>query len=80
MEKSQQEDRAASGFATDADRLRDRYKRVGEAQGYTYGSGYRLPNFNLEPPAPKPIQPSGKPEDKPNSQLPDEQPKGPPKQ
>ena len=71
-DKMQQEDRSETGLATDADRIRDRYKRVGEAQGYTYGSGYRLPNFNLEPPALKPIQPTGKPDDAaaapPNSQ------------
>ena len=59
-DKGPSEDRSETGLATDADRLRDRFKRVGEAQGYTYGSGYRLPNFNLEPPAPKPIQPNGK--------------------
>ena len=78
-DKTQQQDGSENGLATDADRLRDRYKRVGEAQGYTYGSGYRLPNFNLEPPALKPIQPTGKPEE-PAAAPPNSPNKVPPKQ
>lgn len=62
-------------LTTEADRIRDRYRRVGEAQGHNYGepSG-RIPNFNLSPdaarPAPgaspkqgpgTPVQPTGTP-------------------
>ncbi|HYO83714.1 MAG TPA: rod shape-determining protein MreC [Bryobacteraceae bacterium] len=49
---------------TEADRIRDRYKRIGEAQGHTYGEGAgRVPNFNVNPDAaprtavPSPAQP-----------------------
>jgi rod shape-determining protein MreC len=52
----------ASGLQTDADRLRDRYKRIGESQGHTFGEGLpgsKPPNFNVDPDAPKaaPAQP-----------------------
>jgi rod shape-determining protein MreC len=40
-------------FSTDADKLLDRYKSLGEQQGLTYGNGGRVPNFNA-PLAPKP--------------------------
>jgi rod shape-determining protein MreC len=53
---------------TDADKLRQRYKRIGEAQGHTYGEGIpgsRPPDFNANPdaaparpPVPKPAAPS----------------------
>ncbi len=33
-------------FGTDADRLVDRYKALGEQQGLSYGNGGRVPNFN----------------------------------
>lgn len=46
------------GFATDADRLLNRYRTLGEQQGVSYGNGGRLPNFNspvnAKPPAPRP--------------------------
>lgn len=50
---------AASG--TDADKLRQRYERIGEAQGHTFGQGLpgsKPPNFNLDPDA---VRPSPKP-------------------
>jgi rod shape-determining protein MreC len=45
-----------SGTATDADRLMDRYRRVGEQQGHSFGSNPgRPPDFNRVPaPAPQP--------------------------
>lgn len=53
-------------LSTDADRLRQRYKRIGEAQNHTFGSGgvgARPPNFNLNPdappPAPRAVAPEG---------------------
>jgi rod shape-determining protein MreC len=47
---------APAPVLTEADRLRDRYKRIGEAQGHAYGepTGGRVPNFNLNPDAAKP--------------------------
>ncbi len=58
-------DRKASGLATDADRLRERYRRVGEAQNHVFGEGVpgsRPPDFNLNPdavrPAPQPAPPA----------------------
>jgi len=44
-----------SGLATEADRVADHYRRVGEAQGHSYGMGEpgsRPPNFNLDPDEP----------------------------
>jgi rod shape-determining protein MreC len=55
---------------TEADRLRDRYKALGEAQSYKFGEagpGSKPPNFNLPlgtsatPPAPKKAQPAARP-------------------
>ncbi len=45
---------APVGPSTDADRLRDRYRRVGEAQGHKFGEGTlgsRPPDFNITPEA-----------------------------
>jgi rod shape-determining protein MreC len=39
---------------TDADRLRERYKRIGEAQNHPFGEPSRPPNFNLNPDAARP--------------------------
>ncbi len=55
-------DLPGSNLSTDADRLRERYKRIGEAQGHAFGEG-RPGNFNLnpdeaKPPAAVPGQPS----------------------
>jgi hypothetical protein len=37
-------------LSTDADRLREKIKRIGEIQGVRYGiAGGRLPNFNMDP-------------------------------
>lgn len=48
----------ASGLSTDADRLIDRYRKIGEVEHHPYGEGYSIPNFNVNPdavkPAPKP--------------------------
>ncbi len=50
-------DRKQSALQTDADRLRDRYRRIGESQGIQYGDGYRSPDFNTNPDTPKPAAP-----------------------
>ena len=39
----------AQSVSTDADRLRERYQRMGETQGVRYGQGGRIPDFNSEP-------------------------------
>jgi rod shape-determining protein MreC len=47
----------SSALMTDADRLRERYKKIGEAQRHVFGTGLpgsKPPNFNLDPNAPKP--------------------------
>jgi rod shape-determining protein MreC len=45
----------AAPILTEADRVREQYKRIGEAQGHTFGEGAgRVPNFNINPDAPKP--------------------------
>jgi rod shape-determining protein MreC len=47
---------------TDADRLLERYRRIGEAQGHVFGQGSPgspAPNFNLEVAPAKPPAPSG---------------------
>jgi hypothetical protein len=45
-------------LATEADHLREKYKRIGEAQGHTYGQPTgRVPNFNLNPGATRPSAP-----------------------
>jgi rod shape-determining protein MreC len=46
-----------ASLATDADRLLKRYRRIGEAQGHTYGEGppgSRPPDFNINPDQVKP--------------------------
>ena len=51
----------AAVLATDADRMRDTYRQVGEAQGHKFGEGgpgARPPNFNLRVEAPKPAAPA----------------------
>jgi rod shape-determining protein MreC len=46
---------------TDADRLREQYKRIGDSQGHQFGgSPYRTPDFNRQPP-PAPAQPAPAP-------------------
>ena len=50
-------DRKASALQTDADRLRQRYRRLGEAQGHVFGEGLpgsRPPDFNIDPDAVRP--------------------------
>lgn len=42
----------AAGLNTEADRLRERYKRIGEAQGHVFGEGVpgsKPPDFNRKP-------------------------------
>lgn len=50
-------DRKQSALQTDADRLRERYRRIGESQGIPYGEGFRSPDFNANPDAPRPPAP-----------------------
>ena len=48
-------------LVTDADKLREQYKSVGDAQGHQFGEGgpgAKPPNFNLRVEVPKPTQPS----------------------
>lgn len=48
--------------ATESDRIRARYRRLSEAQGFKVGHGGRIPNFNAaETPAPKPQPPAAAP-------------------
>lgn len=45
---------APAGPGTEADKLRERYRRIGEAQNHPYGDGVgRTPNFNIDPDAVK---------------------------
>ncbi|MBM3810174.1 MAG: rod shape-determining protein MreC [Acidimicrobiia bacterium] len=45
----------SGNLSTDADQMLDRYKRIGETQGHTYGvAGPKPPNFNVTPEPPKP--------------------------
>ncbi|HUS05679.1 MAG TPA: rod shape-determining protein MreC [Bryobacteraceae bacterium] len=56
---AQTSDPKASVLNTDADRLREKYKRMGEAQKHTFGEGLpgsKPPDFNLNPDA-KPQKP-----------------------
>ena len=46
---------------TDADRLRERYKRIEEAQGLNLGEPGKVPNFNVNPEAARPPSPGGAP-------------------
>jgi rod shape-determining protein MreC len=51
-------------LGTDADRLRERYKRLGEAQGHVFGEGgpgSRPPDFNAKPPTQAAGQPPAAP-------------------
>ena len=46
----------SSGLVTDADKLRERYRRIGEAQNHVFGEGLpgsKPPDFNLNPDAVK---------------------------
>ena len=52
-----------ASLSTDADRLREKYKEVGDAQGHDFGEGgpgSRPPNFNLTVQPPKPAAPAPK--------------------
>ncbi len=49
-----QDDLSKNTMETDADRLRDRYKQIGAAQGHVFGEGLpgsRPPDFNIKMPA-----------------------------
>jgi rod shape-determining protein MreC len=53
-------DQPGSNLTTDADRMRDRYKRIGIAQGHVFGTGTpggKYPNFNQSPDEAKPAVP-----------------------
>ena len=63
--------RAAPGSGTEADRLRERYQAIGEAQNHKFGEGApgsKPPNFNIKPPpagaAPPAAGPSAEPPDR----------------
>lgn len=63
-----------NSMETDADRLRDRYKQIGAAQGHTFGEGppgSKPPDFNIKLPAAgaAPVPPAAKP-DAPNPYAP----------
>jgi rod shape-determining protein MreC len=50
----------AAALETDADRLRERYRRIGKAQGHTFGEGLpgsAPPDFTVEPEPAKPAAP-----------------------
>jgi rod shape-determining protein MreC len=50
-----------ANLLTDADRLKERYKKLGESQGHTFGEGgvgSRPPDFNANPEAAKPKPPA----------------------
>jgi rod shape-determining protein MreC len=54
----------AVSLSTDADRLRERYKAIGAAQGHVFGEGApgsKPPDFNAPPP-PKPVPPPADPQ------------------
>ncbi len=42
-------DMKQSGAGTDADHIIDRYKKIGVAEGVTYGTPGKAPNFNINP-------------------------------
>lgn len=52
---------APAALMTDADRLRERYKRIGETQGIDYGDPGKIPNFNVNPNAARPTPNAGVP-------------------
>jgi rod shape-determining protein MreC len=67
-----QEDPGKTGAQTDADRLRERYKQIGDAQHHVFGEGTpgsKPPDFNLKLPAATPGQ-SVPPAAAPNSAAP----------
>jgi rod shape-determining protein MreC len=73
-------DRKASALQTDADRLRERYRRMGEAHGHVFGEGLpgsRPPDFNINPdavrPPPQPAAPGPAPQTPP-AKSPEAQP------
>ncbi|MBI4907917.1 MAG: rod shape-determining protein MreC [Acidobacteria bacterium] len=51
----------ATPQVTEADRLRDRYKKIGEAQGLRYGEGGRIPDFTQNPDSVRASSPSQQP-------------------
>jgi len=53
-------DQPGGTLTTDADRMRERYKKIGAAQGHKFGEGLpgaKPANFNLDPDTVKPPQP-----------------------
>ena len=58
-----QDDLRKNGIQTDADRLRERYKQIGDAQNHKFGEGTpgsKPPDFNLKLPNATPV-PAGQP-------------------
>lgn len=53
---------AQSALSTDADRLLDRYRRIGEAEKHEYGQyGSAVPDFNIHPAEPQSQSPASPP-------------------
>ncbi|MFN7937666.1 MAG: rod shape-determining protein MreC [Bryobacteraceae bacterium] len=68
---------SAEAARTDADLLRERYRKLGETQGVRYGQGGRIPDFNNEP-AKRPAVPADT--GQPPAQAPAQTPAPPPAQ
>jgi rod shape-determining protein MreC len=81
---SQPAQASSNGLATDADRLRERYRRVGESQGIVLGTTkLRVPDFNkapADPPKPAPPKPEAPPPASPKPGAADQTPPAVPKQ
>jgi hypothetical protein len=61
-------EQTGQSLRTDADRVRDKYKRIGESQGFEFGaSPGRVADFNrpAPPPAPPPTPETAKPPEPP---------------
>ena len=52
-------DGGAQPLTTDADRLRQKYRAIGEAQSHKYGEGMTAPNYNQALPTAAPNAPAG---------------------
>lgn len=52
---------ASKSLTTDADRLKERYREIGESQSHKFGEGMTAPNFNKGPAPPRVTPPGGAP-------------------
>lgn len=66
----QQPSTPATPQVTEADRLRDRYKKIGETQGVRYGEAGRIPDFTQNPEAVRAASPQSAPATPPPQQSP----------